>query len=241
MNHPVCLTRPTLPERVSRIAGHRPDYVERAGADAYERALRSLHITVALDATFRAAARGDTQGMTASREPAIADTVEWLLRKGHRIVLGAHNGHVQRRPITLSGAAVATMGMHLADRLGKDYLVIGNTAGTGQTLNTSADFYTGKLFTELESPRPGSLDALMAASHDEPFAADLRELSPADARSVQAASKQRFGTAYCDLDPLDAYDIIVHLPQLTPAEPDQDVLGHAPSEVQRMFSAFAAM
>lgn len=72
---------------------------------------------------------------------------------------------------------------HPADRLGGDYLVIGTTNGTGQTLNTGADFYAGKLFTDLQPPQPGSLDALMAASGDRPFATDLQRLSPAGHRN----------------------------------------------------------
>ncbi|MFF4778934.1 hypothetical protein ACFY05_39535 [Microtetraspora fusca] len=35
----------------------------------------------------------------------------------------------------------------------------------GQILNTGADFYTGTLFADMDAPEPGSLDALMAASH----------------------------------------------------------------------------
>ncbi|WP_431934413.1 erythromycin esterase family protein, partial [Nonomuraea jabiensis] len=60
-------------------------------------------------------------------------------RAGHRedrIVLAAHNGHIQRGPGILPGMAPITpMGLHLADRLGQDYLVIGATSGTGQILN----------------------------------------------------------------------------------------------------------
>jgi erythromycin esterase len=171
------------------------------------------------------------------RDAAIADTVEWILRREDRIVLAAHNGHVQRWPATLPGMPPATtMGMHLADRLGKDYLVIGTTSGTGQTLNTAPDFYTGKLFTEIDSPRPGSLDALMNASHDGPFATDLRRLSPADATAVRAVSRQRYGALYSDLSPLDAFDLVVHLPHVTPADPDRAALAHAPRDVQEAFS-----
>jgi erythromycin esterase len=134
--------------------------------------------------------------------------------------------------------AMTPMGMHLADRLGGDYLVIGTTSGTGQTLNTGPDFYTGTLFTVLEAPQPGSLDALMAASHDGPFATDRRRLSPADTNAVGAASQQRagIGTFYADQSPLDAFDVIVHLPYVTAAEPDHAALAHAPRDVQEAFS-----
>lgn len=128
------------------------------------------------------------------------------------------------------------MGLHLADRLGKDYVVIGTTSATGHMLNPTPDFYTGTLFADMgEAPQPGSLDALMAASHDGPFATDLRRLSPADAATVRAVSRQRFGAHYSDLSPLDAYDVIVHLPHVTPAEPDEAALAHSPEEVRKAF------
>jgi erythromycin esterase len=79
-------------------------------------------------------------------------------------------------------------------------LAIGTTSATGQILNPPG-FYTGKLFTELDGTRPGSLDAHMAASHDGPFATDLRRLSPADAATVRTVSQQRYG-AFCECPPL---------------------------------------
>jgi erythromycin esterase len=129
------------------------------------------------------------------------------------------------------------MGMHLAGRLGEDYLVIGTTCGTGQTLNAGPDFYTGRLFADLEeAPQPGSLDALMAASYDGPFAIDVRRLSPADAAAVRAVSELRYGTFYSHLSPLDAFDVVVHIPRVTPAEPDQAAIAQAPRDVQEAFA-----
>jgi erythromycin esterase len=227
----------SLADLTARMTARRRDYLRRTTAGAYERALRSLSITIALDAMTREIARGNQHAMMLIRDAAIADTVEWILHREDRIVLAAHNGHVQRCPLTLPGVPpVTTMGMHLAERLGGDYLVIGATSGTGQTLNTGADFYTGRLFTEMEPPQPGSLDALMAASHDGPFATDLRRLPPADVTTVQAVSQQRYGAFYSGLSPLDAFDIIVHLPHVSPAEPDQGALAHAPRDVQEAFS-----
>ncbi len=227
----------SLADLAARMTAGRLDYLRRTTAGAYERALRTLDITMALDAITREMARGDQHAMMLIRDAAIADTVEWILRRQDRIVLAAHNGHVQRGPLALPGVpSVTTMGMHLADRLAGDYLVIGATSGTGQTLNTGADFYTGQLFTELDPPQPGSLDALMAASHDGPFATDLRRLPPADITTVQAVSQQRYGAFYSSLSPLDAFDILVHLPRVTPAEPDPAALACAPRDVQEAFS-----
>lgn len=227
-----------LAELTVRMTGRRLEYARRTTAGAYERALRSLHLTITLDALARAMARGDRPTVMFNRDAAIADTIEWILRREDRVVLAAHNGHIQRCPSLLPGMpqAATPAGMHLADRLGEDYLVIGTTTETGQTLNTDADFYTGTLFTQMGPPEPGTLDALMAASHDGPFATDLRRLSPADADAVRAAARQRFGTFHVDLNPLDAYDIIVHLPNVTAAEPDPAALTCSPHDVQETFS-----
>ncbi|MEU4303468.1 erythromycin esterase family protein [Kitasatospora aureofaciens] len=229
----------SLAELTARMTGRRLTYLRRTTLDAYERALVSLRVTVALDTFSREMLRGDRQGMMFNRDATIADTVEWILRREDRIILAAHNGHIQRWPGAIPGmAAMTPMGMHLADRLGTDYLVIGTTSGTGDILNTGADFYTGTLFTDMEAPLPGSLDALMAASHDGPFAADLRRLSPGDTKAIRATSQQRagIGTFYSDVSPLDAYDVIVHLSHVTAAEPDPAALAHSPHDVQEVFS-----
>lgn len=226
-----------LAELAARMTGRRLDYVRRTTAEDYERATHALRLTVTLDAVARDMARGDQPGAMVNRDAAIADTVAWILRREERIVLAAHNGHVQRWPGILPGMAPVTLlGMHLADRLGDDYRVIGMTTGTGQTLNAGAEFYAGTLFTDLEPPASGTLDALMAASGDGPFAVDLRRLSPADAEAVRAAGEQRFGPYSCAVSPLDAYDVIVHLPRVTAAEPDPGAIAHSPADVRETFS-----
>ncbi|MEV4130083.1 erythromycin esterase family protein [Nocardia sp. NPDC049707] len=221
-----------LSDLLERMKAHRADYVRRTSAEDYERALHAMRLTVTLDTAARAMIGGDQLELMLRRDAAMADTVELILRSKGRIVLGAHNGHISREPLDMPGvAAVTTAGVHLADRLGEDYVVIGQTTGTGQTLNTDADFYTGKLFADLGAPDPGSLDALMEASGDGPFATDLRRLSPADADAVRAASQQRFGPWYSEVNALKAYDVIVHLPHVTAASLDPAALAAAPSDV----------
>jgi erythromycin esterase len=219
----------------ARLTSRRLDYVRRTGADAYERALHTMYLTAALDAQFRALARSEP--FAAHRETAIADTVEWIVARESRVVLPAHNGHVQRCPCTMPGVAEDSMGMHLADRLGADYVVIGTTAGTAPTLADAPDFFAGTLFAEMGPPEPGSLDALMVASHDGPFAVDLRRLSPADTAQVRAATRQRFGHHYSEQNPLDAYDAVIHLPVVMAATLDPDAVAASPAEVRKHVSA----
>ncbi|GAA1314001.1 erythromycin esterase family protein [Saccharothrix xinjiangensis] len=230
-----------LAELAARMNGRRLTYRQRTGTDAHERALRSLHLLTALDTVVRAMARGDVPTAMFTRDAAMADTVEWILRREDRIVLAAHDAHVQRHPAALPGMPAFTpLGMHLADRLGEDYRVVGTTTGTGRTLNTGPDFYAGALFTELGAPEPDSLDGLLHASHDGPFATDLRRLPPADTGAVRAVTRQRLGASYSDVSPLDAYDALVHLPHVTAAEPDEDALARSPEEVREAFTRWRA-
>lgn len=230
-----------LADLAAHLSGHGIEHARRTTADEHERALRSLHLTATLDAVVRALARGDHRGGMQARDAAMADTVGWILQREDRIVLAAHDDHIQRWPVTVPGLPPLTMlGTHLADRLGAEYVVIGTTTGTGRTLNTGADFAAGTLFTDLGPPRPGSLDALMAASGDEPFATDLRRLPPQDAAVVRAAAEQRSGSHYGDLDPLQAYDVVVHLPRVTAARPDPGALARSPVEVQEAFTRWTS-
>ncbi|WP_211695440.1 erythromycin esterase family protein [Mycobacterium spongiae] len=223
----------SLAELAARMASRRLDYCQQTTIDAYERALHSLRVTVSLDAAVREFAR-DPQDVTRIRDGAMAQSVRWILDRHNRIVVAAHNGHVQRWPVSVSGVAAWTpMGMHLADQLGDDYRVIGTTFGTGRVPTIEAEIDTGKRFTELEAPRVGSLDAVMDASHHGPIAVDLRRLSPADARIIEAVSQQRQGPLYCDTSPLDAFDVVVHVPHVELADPDLRAYGYAPDDVQQ--------
>lgn len=228
-----------LADLAARVTGRRLEYVRRTGVDAYERALRSLRLTVALDGLARAILRGDQQTAMFNRDAAQADTVEWILRREERVVVAAHNGHVQRWPGTFPGVTQVTpLGMHLAERLGDGYRVIGTTSGTGRSLNVAPDFYAGVLFADLDAPERGSLDGLMAASHDGPFAVDLRHLSTVDEEAVRGATTQRagIGAFHAPQSPLDAWDVVIHLPTVAAADPDEDALTYAPPDVQEAFA-----
>ncbi|HEX4220879.1 MAG TPA: erythromycin esterase family protein [Pseudonocardiaceae bacterium] len=225
---------------VARLTAYRLEYVARTSLDAYGRTCCTLAGAVALDALARAMAGGDRQSMMNIRDATMADTIEWILGREERIVLAAHNSHLQRWPGALPGMPSMTpLGMHLADRLGRDYVVIGTTANTGQILTTGPEFYAGMLFSPLPPAAPDSIDGLMAASHDGPFGVDLRRLSEADVEAVRAAGRQRvLADHYGEMDVLAAFDVLVHVPVLTPAHPDADALAHAPADVQGPFDAY---
>ena len=128
-----------------------------------------------------------------------------------------------------------TAGQHLHARLGKHYRVIGVTNGSGETLPTGRGFYEGRFFDQLPAAPPGTLDAVMAATHDEPFGVDLHRLQDPDQGALAAVHQQRSGTFVCPIDPLVAYDAIIHLPHVTPARSEPAAVNAAPAEVATAF------
>lgn len=230
-----------LAEVTARVISRRLDYVRRTTVDHYERAFHSLREAVTIDLVLRRLVQGDPLTTLTVRDSNSADVVEWLLGRADRIVLGAHNGHVQRWPGSLPGIPdsvppATPLGLQLADRLGEKYVVIGVTLGAGQTLMEGVDFYQGKLFMDLEPPKSDTIDGLLAASHDGPFGVDLRRLSPDDAAKVGTVPQKRMGTHAIEVNVLEAYDALVHLPQVRGADPDPDVIACSHPDVQKRFS-----
>ena len=68
----------------------------------------------------------------------------------------------------------------------------------------------------------------------EPFALDLRRLSADDAGKVRAASRQRFGPFYAEIDATAAYDVLVHLPHVGEATSDAGAVDASVEEVRKI-------
>lgn len=114
-----------------------------------------------------------------TRDESMADNVEWLLAeapKGTRIVLWAHNGHVQKTG--------PFMGTELAKRFGPDYLSLGFAFGQGRYRAVGAEG-----LGEHDAPRAltGSLESYLASAGLPRFALDLRGLSAGSAGSAGPA------------------------------------------------------
>ena len=151
----------------TRLLSIEPSCVDAGGGPAFDLALRRVEGACAADATFRATAQLFAgEGMTADtsiRERYMADSVLWHLRHGApgtRIVLVAHNAHIQRTPIGYGGEVTALpMGLHLARTLGRGYYALGLTGVTGDTarmdLNAKARFGFTVAPTPLDAPSRG--------------------------------------------------------------------------------------
>ncbi|MEV1246271.1 erythromycin esterase family protein [Nonomuraea sp. NPDC049750] len=160
-------------------------YVARGDQHSYDIALRRLEAACHADYGFRAmaglfAGTGWTAD-TSARDVYMAGSVLWHLERsepGTRIVLAAHNAHIQKTPVSFNGHLTGLpMGQHLRNSLGDDYLALALTSITGRTADMRPDENARFGFTiddtPLQPPEPGSIeaaftDAGLGAQHRRP-------------------------------------------------------------------------
>lgn len=166
-----------------RFRAVEPLAVARTDAARYAEAERMLAAACAVDHMFRAtndlfAGRPNPADL-AARDVFMAETVRWHLEHaepGARIVLAAHNNHIQKTPSVFDGTLSGlTMGGYLARDLGEDYVAIAATHTAGHVPEMLPDAAAPVGFTladvDLPAPPPGSIEAglagadLGAASH----------------------------------------------------------------------------
>ncbi|QUH01288.1 erythromycin esterase family protein [Saccharopolyspora erythraea] len=148
------------------------------------------------------------------RNDVMADNLRWILDREDRIVVGAHNVHLQRAP---SFDGTAPVGSLLAPVLGDDLVVIGTTRGAGPVpdLDLCADPARRFFAPGSESPPPPhSLDAVLDAAELPHHLVDLRRTPP---ETIGAATAMSAQNALVDLDPRQAFDAIIHVRRITPA------------------------
>ncbi len=129
---------------VEHLEASRAAYRKKADADRVERAIQDARIAAQAAELM---ARGGGY-----RDQCMAENVAWILDhapKGSKIVLWAHNGHVARQP--------GWMGAYLAERFGKDQVVVGFASHAGRY--TAIQPGLGLVSSnELTLSAPGSLE-----------------------------------------------------------------------------------
>jgi erythromycin esterase len=210
-------------------------YRERTGDEAFDLAAQHLRVARQLDTWLRdnaTAAAGEHPFFDINiRDASMAQTVRWILAREERLVILAHNLHIQRTPYGLSwlsedGAAseASSLGHHLATSLGRAYRVIGTTFRAGEVVGvdpgTSSDaaaagWNVRDVVRRLGPADPDSVDGLLASARDTPGALDLRTLTPADAALLGGPRPMRSLDQYIDVPVTAAYDALVHVPEVT--------------------------
>ncbi len=160
-----------------------------------------------------------TDPMTGSlvRDSSMADNVDWILaheRPGTKIVLWAHNGHVNRRP--------GWMGSHLAARHGADMVVIGFATHSGRY--TAVGGEKSEVGNELIAPAGDTLEAVCHATGLPRFVLEVRraEVDSATARYFRSFPVMRSIGALAtraQFSPTDVardYDAIIFVDHTSP-------------------------
>ncbi|MEU2872733.1 erythromycin esterase family protein [Streptomyces olivoreticuli] len=212
---------------LTRFRSLRPLYVDRSGQYAYDVALWRVEAACHADYSFRAMAGlfagSGLPGDTSAREVYMAGSVLWHLEHsapGTRMVLAAHNGHIQKTPVSFDGGFGALpMGHHLQRALGDDYFALGVTSTAGHTAEMHLDEAARFGFTvenrPLDPPEPGSVEAAFDAAGTGLSVAGLR---PAPRPPSGGPDRIRLQGAYLHTPVLDAFDGMLHVPSSTVAE-----------------------
>ncbi|WP_329542510.1 erythromycin esterase family protein [Streptomyces sp. NBC_01358] len=207
-----------------RFRALKPLYLSRGDRHGYDTSLRCLEAACHGDYTFRAMAglfAGD--GLTAdtsARDLYMAESLLWhldRLKPTDRVVLMAHNAHLQRTPIAFDGHLTGLpMGQHLHHALGDAYFALGLTSITGHTADMRRDETAPFGFTvhdtPLEPPAPGSVESAFAEAGLGHAVAGLRQ---ARAEQLDGPDRIRMQNIYQHTQVVDAFDGILSTPAST--------------------------
>ncbi|MER6514643.1 erythromycin esterase family protein [Nonomuraea sp. NPDC001636] len=202
-------------------------YLSRGEQRDYDVALRRLEAASHADYGFRVMAKLYAgTGMTAdtsARDSFMAGSVLWHLERsapGTRVVLVAHNAHIQREPVFFDGHLTGyPMGHYLRRALGDDYLALGLTSVAGHTadmrLDEEAAFGFAVDNTPLQPPEQGSVEA---GFHDAGLGLGLADLRRARQELPAGPDRTRIQSAYLHTPVLDAFSAMISTPISTVAD-----------------------
>jgi erythromycin esterase len=214
----------TLADLLVRFDALRRVFIERSGLTRYDLARQHLRVATQFDLQLRAVATymgGDTAACEANiRDLTMADTVEWILQSHERVVVLAHNGHIQKTPIATYAGPIETLGAHLAARRGAEYLVIGTTCGRGEVVVMRPETIDGSPqttfgFKDLPPAEADVIDGVMESSFAEASLVDLRTLEGEQAAAVDATRRMRLLDQFTDIEVRKAFDMLIHVPRIS--------------------------
>jgi erythromycin esterase len=215
-------------ELAERLRAMRVVYGKR-DRDAAEVAVRCAATGRHTDAFLAAMAAGPERTYSGAniRDAAMAENIEWILRREERIVVGAANGHIQRWPFQVPPFVpdpLSTAGEHLAATLGDELVVIGTTSRGGEVwlhraVPDAAPGHT-ETFVEEIGPfaEPDCLDVLMSETEMPLCLVDLRAVPARGpvAERFAATTSIMTGPHPQPVSPVAAFDAVVHVDRLTP-------------------------
>lgn len=211
-----------------RLSAVGPLMAERTSPQQLRRGQRLLAGARTTDYMFRAgnelfSGRGMAADMSI-REKYMAETLIWQMREAEpdtRIVLAAHNNHIQKTSIT-SGEEVSAlpMGRQLAEAFGTDYVSVALTH-TDRTVPDMIPDPSAPVGFRLEDvpaaePLPGSIEHLVEQNGFGVRATltDLRQV-PRNDRDVSVLDSIRTQSSLMRTDLADAFDAVISVPSVS--------------------------
>ncbi|MEU9110532.1 erythromycin esterase family protein [Streptomyces sp. NPDC048483] len=217
-----------LSRLLNRITVMRELYVAHRGQEAYATALSDVRAAWRTDQMQRAMAEllGGVPDIAdlASRDRYLADSLLDLLDRsapGTRIVVAAHNAHIQRTANPEGGQLARTpMGLAVARALGADYVSVALTSDGGVTVANRPDptHPAGMSCGRADAPEaaPDSVEALFAGVPEAPSLVDTRALREhARRHGLPEPVRTRMDNAFIPVPALDAYDAVISIPRTT--------------------------
>ena len=200
-------------QRAQRVLNHmeqkRGEYLARFPEEEVDWAIQNARIVLQVAQSFTG---------TAWRDLSMARNVEWILDQapeGSKIVLWAHNGHVNKVP--------GLLGANLARRFGSDMLVVGFAFAEGHYTAVSPSGL--RRDNEALPPPPGTVDAYLRSARIPRFLVDLRNI-PGKAPSATWLKNERpfrsIGSlaTRCAFDPAvvaEEYDALIWIERTNPS------------------------
>lgn len=188
-------------EQRHRLSGGLVELVERAARSGDEIAHRCAWSAQQLDQQL-----GDG---CYRREDVMADTVRWILEREDRIVISAHNAHVQRGRLVNDAPSLGAL---LAPVLGEQMVVIGTTRASGRMPEMHPGEPPSFTMEDVGPPPAGAIDAVMDEAGLPLHLVDLRKV-PEEKIGAAAAMCGQSGTLEVDVP--SAFDGLVHVRHLT--------------------------
>ena len=213
-------------ELTARMGARRPDYLAVADHEHVEWAIRSAEVARSADGFLSAMTAGATRTWPGAnlRDAAMADSVEWILEREPRILIGAANGHVQKSPFLAPPFVtepVTTVGQHLAQRLGADYIAIGTAYDGGEAWlhrpgPTDPPGHSTPFVADVGTADPASLDAALSRASAEPFVVDLRGADGDAAELLDRTTGTQNGENVQPVDARTAFDAMAFVGRISP-------------------------
>jgi erythromycin esterase len=221
------------------LSAQQATYEARSSPEAVANALHSARLVIQNEAMAAVTEEGDflTRDRFNSRDEAMAENVSWLLNQAEpqaKMILWAHNAHVQTAAWTFRGTSYAPMGVHLRQAYGDEMVVFGFSFYEGSFNAYAYDTATGSYGALTEHPAgPLPADSVEGYLHNAGiprFFLDLREMSSEAAGSAWLGTPHwlRFVGAEYDpeLPPEDyafwvslpkAFDVLIYFDETTPS------------------------